>query len=122
MAYQLNWEEKGLHKVYLNKTSGREILESNFKLQGDARFDDIRYVINDFTQVAEFELTEDDINIIVSVDDVASRSNAKIKIPIVVTLPSLLEWASMYCEKMQDSPYICGIFSTMEDARVWVHE
>jgi len=45
----------------------------------------------------------------------------KIKNAIVVTLRPLLEWAAMYCEKMVDSPYICGIFSSLDEAREWVN-
>ena len=114
------WEEKGLYRVFSGKISGEEVLQSNLDTHGDPRFDDLRYVINDFTQVSDFEVTESDIEIIAVVDDVAVLSNPKIKIALVVTLRSLLEWVGLYCEKMEDATYICGIFSTVEEARQWV--
>jgi hypothetical protein len=108
--------------VFTDKTSGEEILRSNLVLQGDSRFDDITYVINDFTQIVEFEVSDLDINKIVTIDHVAAISNPKLKIAIVATLESLLAWVHLYCEKMQDSPFECKIFDNLNDAYKWVSE
>ena len=119
MAHHYHWEEKGLLRTYNNKISGDEIFDSNLKLHGDIRFDDIDYVINDFTAVTDFEFNEEDIAKIAIVDNVASKSKPVLKIAIVATLEPLLDWINKYLSVMQDSPYQCQIFTNIDDAYEW---
>ena len=119
MAFEIIWKGNGLHRVFTDKTSGDEVLRSNLRIHGDSRFDDIGYVINDFTQVLEFEISHFDINRIVAVDNAAALSNASLNIAIVATLEPLLDWIHVYGEKMQDSPFNCKIFDNVHDAYQW---
>ena len=120
MAHQYHWEEKGLLRTYIDKISGGEIFDLNLKLHGDMRFDDLEYVINDFTAVTDFYVTEEDIMKIAIVDNVASMSKPVLKIAIVATLEPLLDWINKYLSVMQDSPYQCQVFASLEEARQWV--
>lgn len=120
MAHENNWQETGLCRIYTGTVSGEEIFESNLAIHGDPRFDDARYVINDFTRMTAFEILEEDVQKIAIVDNVASISNPKVKIAIVSTDKSFLEWANRYCEAMQGSLYQCKIFSNIDDADKWV--
>ena len=120
MPYTNKWEEDGLYRIFTDKISGEEILVSNLALQGDYRFDDIKYVINDFTEIVEFEVSDMDVTKIATIDNVAAIRHANMKIAIVATLESLLAWIYLYCEKMQDSPFECKIFDNLNDARKWI--
>lgn len=122
MAYQNIWEEKGLCRIFTDKISGEEILTSNLSLHGDPRFDGIKYVINDFTKITEFEVSDLDITKIVIVDNVAAVSNSYLKIAIVAMLDPLLIWVQLYLERMQDSTFECAIFDNLNDAYKWVSE
>lgn len=119
MAYQNEWHEKGLCRVFTEKVSGDEILDANLTLHGDSRFDDIRYVINDFTQIVGFDVSGMDIDKVATIDNVASLSKARLKIAIVATADSLLDWVHLYCAKMADSPYECEFFTNFDDAYQW---
>ncbi len=119
MAYQNKWDEKGLCRVFTEKVSGDEILDANLTLHGDSRFDDISYIINDFTQIIEFEVSGMDIVKVATIDNVAALSKARLKIAIVATIESLLDWVNLYCERMADSPYECEIFTNFDDAYQW---
>ena len=121
MAHQYHWEENGLLRVYTDKISGDEVFDSNLKLHGDMRFDDIQYVINDFTRVTDFAVSEQDIAKIAIVDNVASKSKPVLKIAIVATLEPLLDWINKYLSGMQGSPYECQIFASLDEARQWVN-
>ncbi|MFW2372445.1 MAG: hypothetical protein ACN4GM_04935 [Gammaproteobacteria bacterium] len=120
MSHQNTWEENGLYRKFSDKISGEEILTSNLAIHGDARFDDIRYVINDFTQVVKFEAAEIDILKIATIDNVGAISNSYLKIAIVATSESVLDWIHQYCKQMQDSPLECKIFESVNDAYGWV--
>lgn len=85
MTVKYEWQEKGLYRKFTDTVNGDEILGDNLKLQGDARFDNIRYVINDFTKVVDFNFTDLDVHKISVTDKVASISNPKIKIALIST-------------------------------------
>ena len=119
MANSTQWEEQGLQRQFTGIISGDEILRSNLSLQGNEKFDQLRFIVNDFTDVTTFELTDRDIAAIASIDNVASKTNANIRIAIIVKMESLREWANLYIEKMQGSTYKCKIFDDVESASLW---
>lgn len=120
MTYINHWEDRGLYRKFSDTISGKEVLESNFALQGDPRFDEIRYIINDFREITDFEVSYTDINVISAVDTAASLTNPNIKIAMIASLEPLLVWIKLYCDIMEDSPYICKIFDDMNAARQWL--
>jgi len=122
LSHLNTWENKGLYRKFENKISGEEVLTSNLTIQGDPRFDDIRYVINDFTQIVDFEVSGADINIIAATDNAAAISNPSIKIAIVSTHDPLLAWIKHYCEIMKDAPFECKIFDNINDTYKWVSD
>lgn len=120
MSHQNTWEENGLYRVFTDTVTGEEILTSNLSIHGDYRFDDIKYVINDFTRAVEFEAAELDILKISTIDNVAARSNSYLKIAIVVKSESQLNWVHQYQKQMRNSPLKCEIFGTVNEAYEWV--
>lgn len=120
MLYQNIWEKEGLYRIFAEKVRGSDILDSNLSIHGDSRFDDINYVINDFTRILEFEVSDLDIDKVATIDKVAAMSKRRLKIAIVATLESLLDWVHLYCERMEDSPYECELFENYNDAYEWV--
>ena len=119
MAHENIWEEKGLYRVFSNVISGKEVLDSNLELHGDPRFDTINYVLNDFSTIEDFQVSEMDITLIANIDAVAARSKPALKIAIVATYEPLLEWIHKYSEKMVNSIFETHLFDNLEDARQW---
>lgn len=122
MTVQYKWENKGLCRHFTDKIIGEEVLKMNLKLQGDSRFDDLRYVINDFTEIIDFDFSDIDIQKISVMDQAASKSNPHINIALVSTHEPLLVWIKLYCESMKGSLYKCEIFDHIDDAYKWVAE
>ena len=119
MAHQNSWNGKILHRTFTGSISGRELLESNLSIQGDPRFDELTHVINDFTKISDFAVTNFEISKIVAVDNAASKSNPSLKIVIVATNHELLTWIYSYSDQMQDSLYECKIFDRLSSATDW---
>jgi len=120
LPYENKWKDNGLDRVFSSTTSGKEILESNLDLHGDKRFETIKYIINDFSNIIDFNVTDHDINIIATIDNVSAASKDKLKISIVATNKELIKWIHLYLEKMEGSPYECQIFNHYDDALQWV--
>jgi len=122
MTNSAQWQERGLQRMFSGQISGDEIVNSNLSLQGHEKFDQLRYIVNDFLDVIDFELTDHDIATIASIDHVAAKTNANIRIAIVLKLDSLREWANLYIAKMQGSPYKFEIFEDLETANLWARD
>lgn len=116
MPYQNKWNAKGLHRKFTGTISGQEILLSNLTVQGDERFDNIQYIFNDFTQIEGFEVTEENITLISTIDHIAVAYNEKLKIIIVADNEEFLTWARLYLTQMEDTLYKCAIFKDVESA------
>lgn len=121
MSYNNKWEENGLLRDFTGHITGQEVLNSNLSMHGDARFYNIKYIINDFTQIETFEVTDIDIAEIVVIDNVAALSKHQLKIIIVATDETLLKWINLYIKKMENSPFECVIFNNVKDAYQSIH-
>ena len=119
MAHLNKWEDKGLYREFKENITGREVLNINLTIQGVPRFNDIKYVINDFTHITDFDFSDLDIKRLAVNDNIAAKSNPKLKIALIITLEPLLKWADSYCEYMNGSPYVCKIFDNLIDAEKW---
>jgi len=119
LSFNIIWKVNILYRIFTGHVSGQEILASNLAIQGDSRFDDLRYVINDFTDITDFNITQQDISKIVAIDNAAAKSNPNIKIAIVTTLDPLQEWIKYYCQNVEDSLYECKIFGNVREAKNW---
>ncbi len=121
MAYQNVWEKRGIYRKYQGFITGLDLLNAVREVEGDARFDQIRYVINDFSEVTEQAISQQDLEEVAALDYAAAFSNPNIRLAVVATDPSITEMASLYSE-FSDSPYPTEIFSEIESARAWCHE
>lgn len=91
MAYEIVWEPpNGLVKRHSGRVTGREILEAVRDVEGDYRFDTLRYVINDFSGCTEVNVSPAEIEEIAAIDRAAAVSNTKISIAIVATYPEVV--------------------------------
>ena len=48
MSYEILWETKGVVKRFFGHVTSNELFQAGVDLQGNVRFDQLKYVINDF--------------------------------------------------------------------------
>lgn len=119
MPHTNTWEPGGLYRKFTGKISGEEILESNFELQANPDFQEIKYIINDFTEVTGHSIETVHTKVYASTDEMASNTKFNLKIALVVTQDPLITLANSYREEMIGNKFECDIFQTIEDARKW---
>jgi len=119
MAFENNWEEKGVYKVFSGHVDGRQILDSVIEIEEDKRFDRVRYVINDFLSIKSANATEKEIAVVAAIDRAAALTNPAIRIAIVTDSDEIRKAAHTYASLTQDCPYETGIFESVEAARSW---
>ena len=57
-----SWQLSGTHYVqYLDIVTGRELIDHALRQSGDERFDSLRFIIGDWSQVKKTEISPDDV-------------------------------------------------------------
>lgn len=120
MPHNNTWEEQGLYRLFSGVVSGEEILRSNFDVQVDPRFQKIKYIINDFSEVTGVNLDAGHTEIFAKTDDIIANSKGRLKIALLVSQKELLPLAENYKNLMNGKLFECKIFPTIATARDWV--
>lgn len=120
MTYELVWEPDGVIKKFSETVSAREFIEAVENVQGDSRFDDTRYVINDFLAVTKHGLSEEALTEVAVRQYGAFASNPNCRIVFVTTDEAL-------ATRIRNTPAVAGLISyqtevcpTVEAARDWL--
>lgn len=119
MPYKLAWEPQGVLLCFSGQISIADIGSATVEYQGDSRFDFIRYVVADYSQITECNACPADIDEVWAVDLAAKLSNPAIMTVIVTTSPVIIRLANRYLA--QDTPaFPVEIFASLGDARHWL--
>jgi hypothetical protein len=122
MPIELVWEKNHiLHIKYFGIITGAELRESQEALGGDARFDSLKAIIADGSQIEQTLNTEKDIQILSAISIAQSASNPQIKNAIVLSkFETGQALASFYQMLAEDSGWKIELFHSEEEARRWL--
>lgn len=120
MPFVVHWEPQGVYRKYHGHVGGDELLASIQQIEGDGRFDHIRYVINDFLEVAGHDVSEAKLRLIAAIDKAATLSNPNIRVAIVAASAPILALAQRYVAAAP--PYPTEIFACLDAARTWIED
>lgn len=118
MGFELQWEHRGVVKRYFGQVSGAELIAPVVATEADERFDNLRYVINDFLDAKSVACTQAVIDEIASLDAGAAATNPNIRIAVVAVQPEVIEIVARYL-KASAGAYPTRTFATMAEARAW---
>jgi hypothetical protein len=119
MSYEVFWEPHGVVKRFFGHVTSDELFQAGVDLQGDARFDQLRYVINDFLDIMGFSFSSREVDELSAIDNVASRTNQKLKLVVIATDPGIIELANQYANSPMNI-YPFRIFPTVAAGRRWL--
>ncbi|WPJ97308.1 hypothetical protein SH580_06255 [Coraliomargarita algicola] len=121
MPYTTTWRSNGIIWTYTGVLTGEDLLNSNFEIFGDERFDDIRYQIVDLTAVEKVEVTQNHMRKVAHLDMAAARSNPRVKIAVITTSTDGKLLSDTYDQYIEGkSPWSTQIFPTLAQAEDWV--
>jgi hypothetical protein len=75
MSYELIWEPRGVTKLFFGHVTSDDLVQSVKSIHGDPRFDNLRFVINDFLGCKEISVTAEAVDEISAVDKAAVRQS-----------------------------------------------
>lgn len=119
MTYQIEWEPRGVIKRFSGQVTDHDMLQSVLDTESDRRFDDLRYVINDFAGITGSSVAIPTIEDIAIADKGASRSNPSIRIAVVTTCPEIRRLTESYASSPLNA-YETRIFASTDEARSWL--
>ncbi|MGE5450479.1 MAG: hypothetical protein ACM3VZ_01375 [Acidobacteriota bacterium] len=119
MSYELIWEPRGVIKRYFGVLTSRDLIEPVERTESDPRFDNLRYVINDFVAVDGLDLGPFDVDHVAAVDHAAAKTNDNIWIAVVTTSSDVIALVERYAELSRNA-FPTRIFDTMTQARSWL--
>lgn len=120
MSYELVWEPDGVVRRFSGVVSAREFIRSVEQVQGDPRYDEMRYVINDFSGVSSHTLSDDTFTELAVLHYGAHVSNPNCRVLFVTSDAVLLGMVSRILQRGPVISYQTEAFPTEVVARDWL--
>jgi hypothetical protein len=117
MPFEHTWGHRSLYKRFFGQTTVQEFLQSVELTQGDARFDDLMYAINDFTEATLPRLSPENVTLFAAKGIGAAYSNPKIKIAVITADLHAQEMALKYATI---APFKLVLFNNREKLDQWL--
>jgi hypothetical protein len=119
VPYTLSWEERGVYRRYFGDVTIAQRRESFDRICADPRFDDLRYTITDYLDVASYEISESATEEIAALHIAPTRTNPRIAIAAVAVDPRIVG-AIEHFISLRFIPQPYRIFPTPGAAREWI--
>ena len=119
MAYHINWLPRGLVRTFKGTLTIDDFLRSNNEIFGSERFDSMRYMIVDFSEVEEYKATMLDARRVAYLDKAAAKSNPRVRVA-VVGMEETHELFAEYISIAHDNAWVVKAFTTIPEAQTWL--
>jgi len=120
MAYDTKWEPEGIYRHHSGFVTGREMIESAKQTQSDPRFDEMRYVIDDFTDITGHDLSIDAFTYLAASNYGAHASNPNCRLVYVTTDTNLVKIIRGTLMSPDLVSYEVEVKPTLSEARDWL--
>ena len=120
MGYKITWEDRVVVKRYWGRLTADEFFKSSESIRGERRFDDIRYIINDLTDVESHDFDEEAIIQAVAMHLGTTAFNPNYRIAFVTGNHELANLAGRINDVLLDEKHEIQNFSAMAEARNWI--
>ncbi len=121
MAIDLEWESKQLLSMrYKGMVLGVDLLSVTLQISGDPRFDDLRYILSDWSNVKKTDVSVKDVKVLVAYATAMARTNDKIMNATVISEDEKGQaLAAFYKDLTADISWQIKYFTNEPEARNW---
>lgn len=121
MPFELVWERRGVYRRYFGDVTIAERRQSFDQICADPRFDELRYALTDYLDVATYEITQEATVEIAALHVAPLRTNPDILIAAVVVDEHIIAAIDHFIStKFISGPY--RTFPTVAAARAWISD
>lgn len=121
MAIEHIWSPGGLHIRYLDSVSGDSLVADALEVGGDERFDDLRFIISDWSECVEPSVAIEDVETLAAFISAMARTN-----PRIVNLNVMREdfdnqaFVNLYMFLTDEVPWQVLAFRSLDEAKTWL--
>lgn len=121
MAIEHIWSPSGLHIRYLDSVSGDSLVADALEVGGDERFDDLRFIISDWSECVEPRVDIADVERLAAFISAMARTN-----PRIVNLNVMREdfnnqaFVNLYMFLTDELPWQVLAFRSLDEAKEWL--
>jgi hypothetical protein len=119
MSFTIEWLEQGVHIHFRGTVRDQDILDVYHTINGDPRFDALRFQIMNYQQVAKIAYGVEDIFKYAHLTKASSLSNQQMKIAQVGGPDDALALANLYQCETDDTPWQFEVFVDETAALHW---
>ena len=117
MSHEVVWEPGGVLRHFWGVLRAAEYAHVQADAYANSRFDNLRYILVDFSEVSEFIATVAEAEEIIASTNGAYLSNPKLRVAVVTTHEKL---RALLAEVNDLSAYPLRLFQTVAEAREWL--
>jgi len=120
MTSRLVWEPEGVLAIHADTLASGDFLDTVRRIQSDARFDEARYVIHDFSAVSGHDIGKATLTELAVLHYGARVSSPNCRIVFVTVDPLLAAEIRRVLGVGDLTSYQCEVRPTLIDARDWL--
>ncbi len=122
MGYSIEWIADNVIVTLSGKIKFADIDAADGLLYGGPRFERMEYQLFDLTNVEEFNLTDQELMIIGTLDKNAGIWNKRIKVALVTKDKKVIKLIETYQMVMSDTAWKVKVFAELGDAKKWCRQ
>jgi hypothetical protein len=123
MSYRLEWTDNNIRVIFEGDVNFNEINRANNTIYGDSRFELMNYCIFDFQKIKKIDISEEEMQIISTLDKSSSRWNNNLKLAIISNdNENIKEVITNYVNLMKDNNWSIEIFNNLASTIEWCQE
>ena len=119
MTFNINWDKNGVYLKFRGVVNAQDLIDANNYVISNKSFDQINYQIFDFLDIDEFDISDNDINILGMMDKSQSEFKSEMKVAMVTKDNEVINILREYNIHLEDSSWITDIFTDIDSARNW---
>lgn len=120
MPYKIAWKTGAIIWTFYGTVTGKDAIQANLGIYGDPRFDNLRYGIVDISEVEQFNIADEDLDVAAALDNAATITNSHLAIAVIAGTDEAIRVAKIYESAMAMSKWKVKTFSSMKDAQQWL--
>jgi hypothetical protein len=119
MSYTIDWIGNNAIISLKGHVDFKDIDTADGMLYGDSRYEKMEFQIFDMTDVENFNISKQDMQVIGVMDKNSSLWNKKMKVALVAKNESIVKLIEVYIEVMKATEWHIKIFPELDEALKW---
>ena len=120
MTFNIKWDKKFVHVKFRGVVTAQDLIDANNYLISNANFENIHNQVFDFLDIADFQITQKDIEIIGAMDKAQTEWNSNMKVAIITKDEQVKNITQEYIKILDGTGWTTQLFEDTISADKWI--